>query len=288
MQQKVLYASMMAALGMASLQAQAEGFVTLSGSGSPVASICQGVQEPDPEAGAGTTNCKITGALPTGASCAAATAFGAASSGVTGVWYLFRQANSNPIKPKGTTDVTVGNVEDRIWRRCTAVGGTPTTDYIFGIRVSLNTTDWTEPTDDNLGLTGAQGCDAQVAGAFEINDVSRTGFGAVTTVQTGYRQGTGDEGAWRSSRSNQSLAQLLIGGTALTDPARDNNWVSWRTDVSPEDPDGISFNTSSWFLTKVTLATVPSASRTDGTINLTQGGEEGQCKYRTSVKGYRP
>jgi hypothetical protein len=287
MQQKVLYASMMAALGMASLQAQAEGFVTLSGSGSPVASICQGVQEPDPEAGAGTTNCKIQGSLPTGTSCAAATSFGAASSGVTGVWVLWRQANTNAIKPKGNADVTVGNLEDRVWRRCTAVGGTLTNDYIFGMRVSLNTTDWTEPTDDNLGLTGAQGCDGQVAGAFEVNDVSRTGFSAVTTVQTGYRQGTGDEGAWRSSRSNQSLAQLLAaGGTALTDPTRDNNWVSYRTDVSPEDPDGISFNTGSWLLTKVTLSAEP--VRVTNAINLTQGGEEGQCKYRTSVSGYRP
>lgn len=268
-------------LAAIALDGNAEGFVSLANTGWVV---CDNGND-----GGVSTNCRINGSLPTGTSCAAATAFGGSSSGVTGVWYLFRQANSNAIRPRGDTDVSVGNLEDRIWRRCTAVGGTTTSDYIFGMRASLNTTDWTEPADDNLGLPGNQGCNGEVAPAFEVNDLTRRGFAGVTSLAVAYRPGSGDGNPVRVARSCQTLAEILpLGGNATTPPTPNLDCVTFRVDISAEDLDGSSTPASAWLLVKATLATPPGASRLKDTILATQAGDMAQCRYRASNPGYRP
>lgn len=286
--QKLLRTSIASTLGAVSMQAQAVNqFENLSSSGTPVALVCQGVQEPTAES-ATTDFCRLVGgSLPTLNSCRFASAF----PGIGGKWMRVRNVVNQALVANGTT---VGVVDDRVWQRCD--GNVAQDDYIFGLQVKMNSNDWTEPNDDNMGLSGTNGCDGGTAGAFEVNDIFRSGFNAVTTVQTAYRiaDPAAEEGSWRSGRTQEGLAALLVGGgTALTDPARDNDWVNWRTDASPEDPDGISPGNSAYMFVRMSLGSADSnsevsTSQVSNAIRIEEGGEEGQCKYRIQANGFKP
>jgi hypothetical protein len=168
------------------------------------------------------------------------------------------------------------------------------------MQVALNANDWTEPTDDNMGLPGTNGCNGEVAPNFAVSDMLRRaganttsngGFFYISTIQCAYRIGNPatEEGAWRCGRGQQGLASLTAsGGNALTDPQRDNNWVFWRTDVNANDPDGISRASSATMLMRFSTAagqTVPT-TKLSNAIRIENGGEEGQCKFRIQMPGW--
>lgn len=317
MKQMLLSTSVAAALGMVSMSSQAVNqFELLSGSGTPVALVCQGVQEPVtsgsiPEPATPDFCRLIGGAVPTATACQNATNFpGLGSAG--GFWIRIRQSNNQNIvltgRGVGGGNVTIGTMDDRVWQRCSAKasGATLLNDYILGLKININTNDWVEPADDNMGLPGTNGCNGETVSSFEVNDVFRRGgantssdggFFNITNVYTAYFRGvpSAEEGVWRSGRTEQGLAYLKANNptnplAALIDPARNNNWVSWRTDVSPEDPDAFDPGASSWMFTRVTLAagqSIPTSKLTNA-IRIEQGSEEGQCAYRVQMPGYRP
>jgi hypothetical protein len=303
MNQKLLATSVAALLGTVSMQAQAVNvFENLSSSGTPVAFVCQGVQEPDPvEVPPAANRCRlIGGTLPVNSTCATATSF----PGIGGAWIRIRNSANQNMSANGTV---VGRLTDSVWQRCSAVGGTAQNDYIFGMQVEILSAvanRWTEPADDNMGLAGTNGCNSETGKVFEVNDMFRRGganttsnggFFNITNVSTAYRIATAgvEEGAWRSSRTQQGLASLLVAnpGNPLAgrvDPARDNNWVNWRTDASPADTDGTAPSKSAFMFTRVTLAagqSIPTTKLTNG-IRIEEGGEEGQCKFRIQMPAF--
>lgn len=309
MQQNVMAVSLAAALGMTSMQAQAVGFETLSSSGGLVLKVCQGVEdfagnrETTDETGAplAPNRCRVAGGLPLGTSCALASTFPGRPTSER--WRLSAQRRNELLT---TTDgagqsVVFGTYDDVVWQRC--VGPIPQQDYIFGVRVALTQTTWTEPANTNVpGVTNPsgdtrldedgnpivnQGCNAEPDDEFEINDVYRSGFQNFTNITSAYRRATGEEGAWRSGRTNQGFAYLVGNGLLPTaQTARDNDIVNWRTDASPNDSDSSQNPNSAWLLMQVTGTLTPTF--TPGTLTFEQGGEEGQCKFRFSVPGYRP
>jgi hypothetical protein len=281
---------------LASIQAHAVNqFENLSSSGTPVHLVCQGIQEPTPESA--TTNfCRLVGGtLPTVTNCNAPLK-GQTFSGMTdgSKWMRVRNATSQALTANGTS---VGNVDDRVWQRCGgAAGTTPIDDYIFGMQVTMNSNNWTEPSDDNMGLTGTNDCNGESAPAFEVNDMFRSGFNAITNVAVGYRIGNPavEEGLWRGARTDQGMAYILAnGGGATDDPGRNNDWVSYRTDASPEDPDGISLGTSAFMFVRASLGSGTtnsevSTTQVANTLRIEEGGEEGQCKFRIQARGFKP
>ena len=104
------------------------GFEVLTTAGTPVLKICQGTESNrNPTAGV----CQVTGAFPT-------TTNGVRTfPGLGGnTWALYASNNSQAVIANGTE---IGRLVDRIWRRGTS------TDYVFGIRITLNNRRWQPP-----------------------------------------------------------------------------------------------------------------------------------------------
>jgi hypothetical protein len=267
-------------------------FEDLSSTGTPVARVCQGIRQPSAES-ATTNSCRLVGgALPVVTNCATpphGQTFGGLTDGSR--WIRIRAVTGQALVANGTT---AGTLEDRVWQRC---DGTSTADdYIFGLQAHLNANHWTEPSDDNLGLPGSNDCDGETAPAFEVNDIYRCGFSAVTSVSIAYRMGSPgvEEGVRRAGRTDQGLAYLLAnGGTPYDDPARNNDCVHVRTEVSAEHTESAALASSAFVLVRGMLggagaAGAVSATQVGGTIRLEEGGAEGQCKYRIEASGFRP
>ena len=170
----------------------------------------------------------------------------------------------------------VGTLEDRVWKR---VGST---EHIFGMRISLNSSLWKEPTDDNMGLPGTNGCDGQTGQHFEVNDMFRNGYAGKTGLTVAFRESTiaaSEEGLFVSGRTQQGRAVVPVGG----DAARDNDWVNFRTDANFADPDPTTRGNTKWMYVKTT-STKTAWSVTASALRL----EEGQCKYRITSSGFIP
>ena len=175
---------------------------------------------------------------------------------------------------------TIGTLRDRVWKR---VGSN---EHILGMRFEVINVTWTEPNNDNLGLPGANGCDLQAGQYFEVNDMFRNGYSAKTGLTIAYRESSvvpAEEGLWVSGRTDRGLAQTPVG----TQPVRNNDFVNFRTDVNYEDPDGTDAQSSKWMYVKTT-STKTVWSAIASAVRLEQGGEEGQCKYRLTLSGYKP
>lgn len=243
--------AMAAAVALLSQQALA-AYESVSGSGSPVLIECQGVQEPEPDPtppAAG--KCKVS-ALP--------------GSG----WTTVASSTNQQIVANGTV---VGTYTDRVWNQ------TGTNNYVFGIRLSMNSNLWTPPTGT---------CASTAPTSFEVNDIMRSGFGHLSNLTVAYKQpGSAEEGLWLAGRTRQGLSEY--GGSPYgLDPTRNNDWVDFRTDVNVDDPDGTSKAASAWMLVAVTAGGGVNTSPQAGAIRLWQGGEEGQCKYEILLPGFKP
>jgi hypothetical protein len=269
-----------AAIGLTSLNSLA-AFEPLTDAGTPVLRQCTGI--PDP----------ITGIAPTPTQCEVATtpipdttlngsANGSAFPGQAGNWALVAAQTGISIIANGTT---VGTLEDRVWKQ---VGGT---GHILGLKVVLTPgVTWTEPAVNNMGIADvpvdADGCNSQAGQSFEINDMFRAGLTGKTGLTVAFRESSispAEEGMFLSGRTQQGRAFVAPGGVAT----RDNEWVNFRTDVNPADPDPTTRGNSKWMYLKTT-STKTVWSTTASTIRLEQGGEEGQCKYRITLSGFRP
>lgn len=239
------------ATALLSMQAFA-AYEAISNSGSPVLKECQGVQEPYPDPtppAAGT--CRVTSLPGTG-------------------WTQIRASNSGNIVANGSV---VGTYADRVWQQ------NGTNNYVFGIRLSMNTTTWTPP---------AGTCPNTTPTYFEVNDILRGGFGHLSNLTIAYKQpGSAEEGLWLAGRTAQGLNEYAASPFGL-DPSRDNNWVDFRTDVNANDPDGTSKASSAWMLVAATVPGGVSTNQVAGAIRLWQGGEEGQCKFSVYLPGYTP
>lgn len=227
-------------------------YEAVSNSGSPVLIKCQAVQEPTPDpAPPPAGKCQVT-ALP----------------GVG--WTQIRQANNQNITANGTV---VGTYSDRVWQQ------NGTNNYVFGIRLSMNLVQWNPPAGTCANTSPAY---------FEVNDILRSGFGSYSNLTVAYKQpGSAEEGLWVAGRTNQGVNQYAASPLGL-DPARDNDWIGFRTDVNVNDPDGISRAASAWMLVAVTVPGGVSASQVANAIRLWEGGEEGQCAYSINLPGFKP
>lgn len=265
------------AIGLAALPTFA-AFEPLTDSGTPVLRQCTGI--PDP----------VTGIPPTPTQCEVATtpvpdttlngaANGSAFPGQTGNWALVGARTGVAISANGSQ---IGTLEERVWKQ---IGST---NHIFGTKVSLSDSFWTEPANDNMGLAGTNGCDSQAAQRYEVNDVFRTGFTGKTGLTVAFRESTttpAEEGLFLAGRTQQGLAILGSGGTGSA--VRDNAWVNFRTDANFDDPDATDAANTKWLYVRTT-STKTAWSATASTIRIEEGGEEGQCKYRITLSGFRP
>lgn len=154
---------------------------------------------------------------------------------------------------------TVGTLSDRVY-------GDGAGTYIFGMRINLNDSAW-----DSTGLS------------FEVNDMFRSGFTGVSTIQGGYSKvditGVTDEYARSIGRSSKGLNETGVG-------SYDADWVRFETDINVEDPDDTSPGTSAWYWVKITGAS--GWTTTEEAIRLWEGGEEDQTLYSIYLSGYTP
>lgn len=159
--------------------------------------------------------------------------------------------------------VTVGTLYDRYYYNTT------TGESLLAMGLDMNGNQWDPPSTET----------------FEVNDVFRSGFSSVTTIQAGYaRANVADEYSWAIGRTDEGLNEGTgTGGTSVYD----TNWVRWWTDVNVDDPDGTSPGTSAWFLMKFSDEVVDIAEE-EGAIRIWQGGEEGQEEYEIFMNGYVP
>ena len=239
------------AIALLSQQALA-AYKAVSNSGSPVLVECQGVQEPEPDPTpppAGT--CLVTSLPGTG-------------------WTAVATNSNQNIVANGTV---VGKYTDRVWQQ------NGTNNFVFGIRLSMTSNLWTPP---------AGSCASTAPISFEVNDIMRSGFGHLSNLTVAYKQpGSAEEGLWLAGRTRQGINEYAATPYGL-DPARDNGWIDFRTDVNVDDPDGNSKANSAWMLVAVTSSAGVNTVPQPGAIRLWQGGEEGQCKYEILLPGYRP
>jgi len=241
------------------LPAGATGFEAVTSSGTTVLKLCEGTESNrNPVTGV----CQVSGSLPTS---------GAPGPfpGQSGTWTLLRQNNNQSVVANGTS---VGNADDRVWRR------NGTNDYIFGLRIQMLNTLWTPP---------AGTCPSSTPASFEVNDMFRNGFAAITNLSIAYRLGSAEEGAWLVGRTNQGLNQYSGSPNGLS-PARANDWMDFRTDVNNADPDGSSLANSAWMFVIANLPSGVSASPVANAIRIWEGGEEGQCAFSVNLSGYKP
>lgn len=226
-------------------------YAGVSNSGSPVLIECQGVQEPSPDPTPPAAGTCLVASLP--------------GSG----WTEVRSASNLNIVANGTV---VGRYTDKVWQQ------NGTNNYVLGIRLSMTSNLWTPP---------SASCASTTPISFEVNDIMRSGFGHLSNLKVAYKQpGSAEEGLWLAGLSNQGLDQYAASPYGL-DPARDNDWIDFRTDVNIDDPDGNSKAASAWMLVAVTASSI-SSGQVAGAIRLWQGGEEGQCQYSVYLPGYKP
>lgn len=220
-------------------------------SGSPVLIKCQGVQEPEPDPNP-----------PAPGTCQVNTLPG------TG-WTQLRANNNGQILANGSV---IGTYSDRVWRR------NGSNEYVFGMRLNMNTNTWTPP---------AGQCPDTTPTYFEVNDMFRAGFSGISNVRVAYKlPDNAEEGAWVAGRTRQGVNEYPDSPYGL-DPARNNNWVNFRTDVGVADPDGVSRAASAWMLVRFTTTRTVSTTQVANTIRLWQGGEEDQCGFEILLPGYR-
>lgn len=249
------------ALGLALTASDASAaFETLSDAGAPVLKLCQGTEN---NRNPINNVCRVTGEFPT-------TTNGVRTfPGLGGTnWALYASNNSQSITANGAL---IGRMDDRVWRRGTS------NDYVFGVRVNLVNQRWTPP----LATCGASDPDF-----FEINDFARLGFSGIS-VQVAYRLDGADEGIWLAGRTAQGLNQYPGSPDGLN-PARNNNYVSFRSDINFDDPDGSSASSSAWYFVAARLTQPPSTRAVANAIGLRQGGEEDQCLFTIPLNGLRP
>jgi hypothetical protein len=160
--------------------------------------------------------------------------------------------------------VTVGTLYDRVYYNGS------TGESLFALRLDMNGNQWDPPSTET----------------FEVNDVFRSGFSSVTSIQAGYaRDNPADEYSWAIGRTDEGLNEGTGSGGA---PVYDTDWVRWWTDVNVDDPDGSSPGTSAWFVMKFADEDVVDFDVGTNAIRIWQGGEEGQEEYEIFMNGYVP
>jgi hypothetical protein len=291
------------ALGLASIQASATGFVNLPATGF---SVGGGTSAYTPcntsgDFGSGIPSKPTAGANNT---CAVfpANELTTPEAGFTLVGSASRSAVMNN-SYTGNTNKTVGTVTEYVWRKQTG----STYECIYGAKVNMNSTDY------NTTAGGVQN--------FEVNDIARGGFAGLpvdvayssipTVADVVYRVGR----AYTSvqHRSSGYSAQPLTGlgsypsinglnsypGTAsATEQLADihTNWVDFTTDANWLDDDGSTSQASGMVYVKTTCTSAaPSTSEADGAIRLRQTFQElsgdgvtGNFFIEVPVRGFVP
>lgn len=304
MRRTLLSLSVAAAVGTLAVDANA-AFVTLTNSGANnTLTPCQGQSYPNstyaPPTAQGSSPCVVptnpapplvlngTGSFP----------------GLAGTWQLIRIDNDRNVSANGSS---VGNIDQAVWRRTNAG---LTNQFVIGHRLQLTPgATWNEPADDNMSLPGTNGCNSQTGQEFEVNDIVRTGWSSITTVQAGHRIGTQvstDSGLFAIGRTDRGWAYQSsnnlctnwtaannpipadntipgttycgVGGVAgapVSNPTRNLGFIAFRQDVSPGDDDGSTEGNSQWnyvYYTKPSPVTIPPL--TANAVRIEMGGED--------------
>ena len=213
---------------------------------------CQGVQEPNPDPNATPGDCLVSNN-------------NTATSGFTQ-----QGTTTSAVVLNGTT---VAYVDEVLY------GQNSTTNYIIRQRVRINGTG---------SYTNSQG----ETEFFEINDIFRRGFNNTSNRSVAYTPpvNSGNNksaGLWLAGFTGQGINEYPNSPYGLS-PARNNNVINYRTDISAEDPDEDDRGRSTFFYTKFTTPGTVTPSQSANTVRVRQGGEEGQPEKNVTVAGYQP
>lgn len=284
MKHKAIKAAVMAALGFASMQVMATGFVNLptaglntsGGTTSPTTPYARCNDTGD--FGSGTSTPPTAGAhnvcavFPSSPSVAPApyNTFSLIASNTQNVTMPAPYAGANPI---------VASMKDYVFRNAAK------TECLYAVRVHMN----------NAPLANGEN--------WELNDIARAGFASKGTVQAAYYYtSVTDESVFRVGRAHTAVRHmvgeadlpLFAGAPAANTPitstqkaALSANWVDFTTDVNALDPDGSTFpDTSMQYVHTTCTSAAPVLSA--NAIRLRSTGQEGQQQIEVKVQGYAP
>jgi hypothetical protein len=303
----VLKAAVLGALGLVSAQAMATGLVNLPSTGFTVGSNTSAY-----------TLCNTTGnfgaedaTVPTTSANNACATFPANSSTAPEASFtLVTSVNRNIVLNHATytngTNVTLGTVTDRIWRKAS------TNECIYGAQVTMSNVDY------DLNEAGTQ--------TFEVNDMVRAGFSGRSVAAGYYHTGNGQEDVlYRIGRTNDSVqyrvnpadetqpatgyvAQPLTSPTPASTPINgveayndpldvptaaqqsaslNDNYVDFTFDANFVDDDGTHTKQSPWLYVK-TSCSASSHTATAGALTFRQTGQEEAPWISFSISGFVP
>jgi len=301
----VLKAAVLGALGLVSAQAMATGLVNMPSTGFTVGSNTSAY-----------TLCNTTGnfgaedaTAPTTASnntCATfpANANTAPEASFTLVTSVSRNIVLNHATYTNGTNVTLGTVTDRIWRKAS------TNECIYGAQITMSNVDY------DLNTAGTQ--------SFEVNDLVRSGFSGRSVAAGYYHTGNGQEDVlYRVGRTNVSVqyrvdptdetqpasgyvAQPLTTPTATYTPINgieawpgtapgaaeqsaplNDNYVDFTFDANFVDDDGTHTKQSPWLYVK-TSCSASSHTATAGALTFRQTAQEEAPWISFSISGFVP
>ena len=308
-----LRSAVVAALGLASFQASA-AWVSLPSTGFAVTAGTNQV--------AGTTafvRCNTTGNYGSGSSTPATSTADACHVVPTGgsrntspdpaiATPLISSTRPLVVNYNGGGNVTVGQIEERVWRNANS------TSCVYGLRLSL-----AEEVDYDLTTPGIQ--------TLELNGFARGGFSGLT-VSAGYFHSTvSDEAVFRIGRAFTSVqmrasttsptttpapgyvhrpinspapaAGTAVNGAAWGSPlpvptagqqtaAIRDNWVEFTTDNNADDDDGTSKPDSSQFYVRANACPAANAEPVAGAYRFRQFGQEEAPLFEFTTSGYIP
>jgi hypothetical protein len=290
MKNKLIQTAIWNMLGLASMQAMATGLVNLPATGFAVGSDTSAY-----------TRCNLgnfqDGGPPTTTSNNACAVFPpnintAPEAGYTLITSATRNIVLNDSTHTNGTNVTLGNVVDKVWRKAS------TNECIYGAQITMSNVDY------DLNTAGTQW--------FEINDFVRSGFSG-RSVDVGYF----DTGSvqqsflFRAGRTNVSvqyrpdsgyLAQPLTTPAPASTPINgvtgwgtptaaqqsatlDDNYVDYTVHVSYYD--GYYYKQSPYLYAKTSCSS-STHTATAGALTFRQTGQEGEPWISFSISGYVP
>lgn len=201
---------------------------------------CQGVQEPNPDPNATPGDCLV-----------------AANNATSG--FTLQGTATSAVVINGDT---VANITEARYRN------TGTNNYIIAQQIEI-------VGDGSYTTTGG---DTEF---FEINDIFRRGFSNASNRSVAYTPpvDSGDNktaGLWVAGFTTLGINEYPNSPYGLS-PNRSshNNVISYRTDISAEDPDEDDRPSTSFFYTKFTAPNGVGSSQSANTVRVRQGGEEG-------------
>jgi hypothetical protein len=303
----ILKAAVLGALSLVSAQAMATGLVNLPSTGFAVGSdtspytVCNTTGN----FGSGDATIPTTTANNT---CAVfpANVNTAPETGFTLVTSVTRNIVLNDSMHTNNTNVTLGNVVDRVWRKAS------TNECIYGAQITMSNVDY------DLNTAGTQ--------SFEINDFVRSGFSGRSVAVGYYHTGTAQQDVlYRAGRTNVSVqhradltddtvaasgyvAQPLTTPTPTSTPINgvqaynnpldvptaaqqsatlDDNYVDFTVDANFVDDDGSHTKQSPYLYVKTSCSS-STHTATAGALTFRQTAQEAAPWISFSISGFVP